>query len=191
MSRPSGRRGRAPLGSLGAAALALLVVAGCDATPAAPDRARSAETPLAAAEQLPRARVRVGMQVIRAEVAESFEARARGLSGRRHLPEGHGMLFVYPRAARHGFWMPDMHFDLDIVWIRGDRVVDVTRNVPHDPPGREGGDLPVYRPAEPADRVLEVPAGTAARHGWGPGHAVEVERLPPADDPAESSAEDG
>jgi len=164
-------------------ALAAAATAGCgDATPAVspgmpPERPAEVSAP---ETTLRRARVRVGMQVIRAEVADTFEARARGLSGRRQLPEGHGMLFVYARAARHGFWMPDMHFDLDIVWIRDGRIVDVTADIPHEPPA--DGELPVYRPDEPASLVLEVPAGTAARHGWAPGHEVEVERLPAPDD---------
>jgi uncharacterized membrane protein (UPF0127 family) len=125
------------------------------------------------ATALPRARVRVGMHVVEVEVAETVASRARGLSGRRRLPEGTGMLFVYPRAGRYGFWMPDMHFDLDLVWIRGDRVVGITARVPHDPTEPEP---PVYHPPRPVDLVLEVPAGTAARLGWQAGDPVAVER---------------
>jgi uncharacterized membrane protein (UPF0127 family) len=153
-----------------AGALAFALVA-CGAAPETTDERHAASA--AAAGELPRARVRVGMHVIDAEVADTFESRARGLSGRRRLPEGRGMLFVYGRADRYGFWMPDMHFDLDLVWIRGDRVAEITPDVPHDPP--EGG-LPVYRPSVAVDRVLEVPAGTAARLGWAAGDPVVVER---------------
>lgn len=153
-----------------ALALALLGAA-CGPGPDAPRG--GAQGPGAAAE-LPRARVRVGMHVVEAEVAETVDTRARGLSGRRRLPEGRGMLFLYPRPGRYGFWMPDMHFDLDLVWIRGERVVGVTPRVPHDPDAPE---LPVYRPPVPVDRVLEVPAGTAERLGWRAGDPVSVERL--------------
>ena len=64
-----------------------------------------------------------------------------------------------------------MHFDIDIVWIRGDRIVDVTPRARHDPPG----ELPIHRPEEPADLVLEVPAGTAQRLGWKIGDGVSVD----------------
>ena len=67
------------------------------------------------------------------------------------------MLFRYEQPGRHGFWMPDMHFDIDILWIRAGRIVHVEANVPH------GDARTIYRPSEPADLVLEVPAGSAAR----------------------------
>jgi hypothetical protein len=111
------------------------------------------------------------MHVIQVEVADTPARKRRGLSGRNTLGEGAGMLFPYARAGKHGFWMYDMYFDIDIVWIRGDRVVDITHGAVHDPPGK----LPSYRPSEPADTVLEVPAGTARRLGWSAGDPVRVE----------------
>jgi len=119
----------------------------------------------------PTAEVTIGIHRIQADVADTSDRRARGLSGRPRLAEGRGMLFPYGRADRHGFWMFDMHFDIDIVWIRGDRIVDVTARAIHDPPG----ELPVYRPREPADLVLEIPAGTAEKLGWKIGDRVSVE----------------
>lgn len=172
-----GGRGKGPGRGLATLALGVALLA-CGPSP---DTERgsaaraSASPPRPAESALPRVRVQVGMQIIDAELAETAESQARGLSGRRRLPEGHGMLFVYPRPGRYGFWMPDMHFDLDLVWIRDGRIVDLTPDVPHDPPGDE---LPVYRPSEPADQILEVPAGTAARHGWRPGDPVVVEARP-------------
>jgi hypothetical protein len=119
----------------------------------------------------PRARVAVGLHVIDAEIADTPERRAHGLSGRPMLPEGKGMLFPYAEPGLHGFWMPDMHFDIDIVWIRAGRIVHVEADVPH----QASAPLPVYRPPEPADLVLEVPAGTARRLGWRRGDPVRVE----------------
>ena len=119
----------------------------------------------------PTAEVTIGFHRILAEVADTPERTARGLSGRTHLAEGRGMVFPYARAERHGFWMFDMHFDIDIVWIRDDRIVDVTPRARHDPPG----ELPIHRPGEPANLVLEVPAGTAEKLGWKIGDPVTVE----------------
>lgn len=118
----------------------------------------------------PTAQVTLAGTELQVEVANSFERRAQGLSGRAELPAGHGMLFPYSRPDRYGFWMHGMRFDIDIVWIRGGQVVDVTSRAPH----RVAPPLPVYRPREPADLVLEVPAGTAERLGWGPGTPVAV-----------------
>lgn len=133
-----------------------------------------AESPAPPAEPpAPRARVTIGMHVIDAEVADTPARRQRGLSGRTSLGESEGMLFPYPEAGLHGFWMPDMHFDIDIVWIRAGRIVDVTADVSKDEPRA------VHRPREPADLVLELPAGTAARRGFEAGDAVQVEPRAP------------
>jgi len=147
-----------PVGRFGCAAALLVVLSGCGVAPATDDT-------------YPTARVSVGMHVVEAEVADTPARKTRGLSGRTRLAEGQGLLFPYAYEDLHGFWMFDMHFDIDIVWIRGDRIVDVTHGAVHDPPG----ELPIYRPSEPADLVLEVPAGTAARLGWRPGDPVRVE----------------
>ena len=119
----------------------------------------------------PRAKVTIGVHVIDAELADTPARQQRGLSGRPVLPPGQGMLFVYAEPALRAFWMPDMRFDIDIVWIRERRIVHVESDVPHAVEGK----LPVYQPGEPADLVLEVPAGTARRLGWRVGDAVEVE----------------
>jgi uncharacterized membrane protein (UPF0127 family) len=140
-------------------AFACLLALGCErAEPAAP-----AEPPA------PRARVTIGVHVIDAEVADTPARKQRGLSGRASLGEDQGMLFPYAEPGRHGFWMPDMHFDIDILWIRAGRIVHVEPGVSKDDAQR------VYRPREPADLVLELPAGTAQRRGFHVGDAVQVD----------------
>ena len=135
----------------------LLLLLACD---------RSAPAPSEPAA--PRVRVTIGVHVVDAELADTAERQQRGLSGRRALADGHGMLFRYDEPGLYGFWMPDMHFDIDILWIRAGRIVHVEANVPH------GDARTIYRPPEPADLVLEVPAGSAERRGWRVGDAVEV-----------------
>jgi uncharacterized membrane protein (UPF0127 family) len=111
---------------------------------------------------------------VHAELAADPARRAQGLSGRARLDPGSGMLFLFEEPGTHAFWMPDMHFDLDLVWIRGQRVVGVTRDVSRLDPIRQ------YEPPAPVDRVLEVPAGFAARHGWRRGDPVAFD--PPLPD---------
>ena len=140
---------------------AALVLAACgeNGDPAAPE---------------PRPVVRVGDATVRVEVAADEASRRRGLSGRRTLGRDDGMLFVLPDDSP-SFWMKGMRFPLDIVWIDGNRVVDVSADVPA--PAGPGAGLPTYSPDRPADRALEVNAGWAARHGVEPGDTVRV-RLP-------------
>jgi uncharacterized membrane protein (UPF0127 family) len=63
-----------------------------------------------------------------------------------------------------------VRFPIDIIWIERGRVAGIERDVPVPQ-----GDLPLYSSDRPADRVLEVPAGWAARHGVRAGARVSVE----------------
>jgi uncharacterized membrane protein (UPF0127 family) len=109
--------------------------------------------------------VRVGGEPVRAEIAAGRRARARGLAGRSALAAAEGMLFVFPSEGRRDFWMRGVEFPIDMIWIRGDRVVGVT---PNARPASQTG-LRLYPSAGPVDRVLEVRAGWAARRGVGRG----------------------
>jgi len=145
----------------GLRALVLLVAAACGAGPG--------ETPRTDG------RVTILGHTVEVEVRRTPAERARGLSGRAALGPGRGMLFLHERAARHAYWMKDMRFDLDMVWLRAGRVVDVTHGARRPAPGAPPGEVPVYAPEVPADAVLEVPAGTARTHGWRPGLAARIE----------------
>ncbi len=113
------------------------------------------------------------------EVAATGPERAQGLSGRAQLPPGTGMLFIYDEAGIYAFWMVDMQFPLDFVWIGpGCAVVDLTPNVPPPLPNQARGDLPRYRPSEPARYVLEINAGEIAKIGITIGDPVAFEEIP-------------
>jgi hypothetical protein len=104
------------------------------------------------------------------ELARSVQQQVRGLSGRRGLKPGYGMLFVYERPQPVGIWMKDMRFSLDILWIREGRIVYIEE---HAPPLSPVGPERVYTAT--ADLVLEVPAGFAAQEKIRVGDAVRVE----------------
>lgn len=95
------------------------------------------------------------------EIADDALERARGLSGRAALQPNTGMLFLFEDAFIPSFWMKDMNFALDFLWIRDGTIVDITENVP----APSGDDLPTYSPNQPIDMVLEVNAGWIAQHG--------------------------
>ena len=99
------------------------------------------------------------------ELALTGAEQAQGLSGRAELAAGSGMLFVWNQESRRSFWMPDMNFPLDLVWLNGDcAVVQITADAPPQAPGQSRADLPRYT-VDGVQYVLEINAGEAARHG--------------------------
>jgi uncharacterized protein len=119
--------------------LALLATA-CAGAECVPERATSVE---------------IGAQTFHVEVAATPAQRERGLSGRAALGAGHGMWFVMPKPDLHGFWMRDMHFAIDLLWIdAGRRVLGVETLKPC-----VDKDCPIRRPPKPVTYVLEVEAG--------------------------------
>lgn len=115
-----------------------------------------------------------GKAEVIAEVVEKEKFRRQGLSGRPGLPWDKGMLFIFETRAPHAFWMRGMLFSLDIIWIDGDRIVDIKENLPA--PSRDIPDdqLPIFKPQAAADKVLEVNAGWAKAKGLTIGDRVEV-----------------
>jgi len=98
--------------------------------------------------------------IITAELAITEEERTRGLMFRKTLNEDQGMLFVFEEEERHAFWMKNMTFSIDILWLDGQkRIVHIEREVPPCP--KEP--CPSYPPRYPALYVLELKEGTAER----------------------------
>jgi uncharacterized protein len=96
------------------------------------------------------------------EVMVSDTEKAKGLSGRNSLADKHGMLFVYPNAAEHTFWMNGMNFPLDFLWIRDKTIMDITENV-H--PNTENPEKTVIKPKTSVNLILEIPAGSVKEYG--------------------------
>jgi uncharacterized membrane protein (UPF0127 family) len=110
--------------------------------------------------------VRVGQVTVKAEAVRTPAQLYQGLSHRRELPEGRGMLFFMPEKQMQTFCMRGMRFPLDFIWISEGRVVGLTRNVP-----------PTFRgeltsPA-PTNFVLEVPGGFTVKYGLKIGDQVQ------------------
>lgn len=108
------------------------------------------------------ARVEIMGVVFDVQVVRELDEQVKGLSGREGLGEGCGMLFVYDTSEIRSFWMKDMNFALDIIFINDEVVVDVVENLPAPTEGEE----PVsYEPKKECDMVLEVRAGIIEERG--------------------------
>ncbi len=102
--------------------------------------------------------IHIAAQTFKVSVAASDQARSRGLSGQPSLKPATGMWFVFPQPDRNGFWMPDMNFSIDLVWINP--VQQVVGAITLHPCERQA--CSIAYPPEPVSYVLEVNAGEFA-----------------------------
>ena len=96
------------------------------------------------------------------EVADTSRKRSLGLGKRTELKKDWGMLFVFENSKKHRFWMKDMQFDLDIIWLDNYRIVHILRNVQ---PAISGEKPTILEPPQPAKFVLEIASGRASELG--------------------------
>jgi len=95
------------------------------------------------------------------ELAQTPKQWEKGLSDRTDLGELDGMVFIFPEYHVPIFWMKQMQFGVDMIWISGGKVVDITRSAIVE----TGDKLPTYSPKEPVNMVLETRAGWAQDNG--------------------------
>lgn len=98
--------------------------------------------------------VMINGKVLQLEIANTPAAIVQGLSDRKTMAADEGMLFIMPNVEYQTFWMKDMKFAIDIVFLREGRVVDiVTLQRPSI------ASIPSYQSKAEADMVLELNEG--------------------------------
>lgn len=115
--------------------------------------------------------LKIGSNRLEVEIAKSVQEQAMGLSYRAELGSD-GMLFILPSSQRGGFWMKDMKFDIDLIWIKSGKISQITPSV-----SRFSYDerKEVFYPDQEVDWVLELEAGKASSLGLELGQLVVLE----------------
>ena len=131
----------------------------------------------------PPPRVRIAGHVWRVELALDEPTRHKGLADRDEIPQGTGMLFVFPRQEPLEFHMLDCRVPIDVAYISAElQVVDIqTMLVEPDPRNPQVR----YPSRHPARFALEVAGGALRRAGVKVGATVEL--LGPAADAAKDA----
>lgn len=95
--------------------------------------------------------VQVGGVKIFVKIADEPHERIQGLSGTESLGDFEGLLFAFDSSDRHGVWMKDMNYPIDIIWLNEEGVIVhiETRVSPRTYPK-------TFRPPVPARYVLEM-----------------------------------
>ena len=106
------------------------------------------------------------------EIADDEAEQRKGLSARDSLPKDKGMLFKFKKADTHTFWMKDMRFPIDIIFINNDKIVTIYENV--QPENDKNANLSLYTSTKPADKVIELNAGLAKEFGLKTGETLRL-----------------
>ncbi len=114
--------------------------------------------------------VKIAGQEVRVDLALTTEEHNKGLSGRSGLKENEGMLFVFDKPDKYSFWMKDMKFLIDMIWLNEDlKVIYIKSNaLPISYPTSYGPDVSEGF----AKYVLEVSAGFADKNNLKVGDGV-------------------
>ncbi len=97
-----------------------------------------------------------------ADIAATSDQRSKGLSVKDTLNENEGMLFVFSTEREHSFWMKNMKFPIDIIWLDDDQeVVHVEHSLE---PCISDSFCPTHKPDRNSLYVLETVAGFAERY---------------------------
>lgn len=95
-------------------------------------------------------------------IASTDEQRIRGLSGIEKMNENEGMLFLFDKPSKQGFWMNKMNFPIDIIWLdSNNKVVHIEKQLE---PCKLFLACPVYNPEVDSLYVIELRSGFADEH---------------------------
>jgi hypothetical protein len=111
--------------------------------------------------------IEVADKKIKVDIADTPELQERGLSYRKNLKEDEGMLFVFNNSGRYSFWMKDMYFPIDMIWLDDNlKVVYIKKNAkPESYPETFG-------PNVSTKYVLEVVAGFSEKNNLKEGDVI-------------------
>lgn len=118
-------------------------------------------------------KLQVDKETLDVEIADTSSKITLGLSGRDEIGAD-GMLFMLAQTRKPAFWMKEMKFDLDIIWIQNNEIIGISENVPAPPANTPESSLPTYPAPAPVNMVLEVPAGTATEYSWQLGDEIKL-----------------
>lgn len=106
------------------------------------------------------------------DVAKTSDQKQKGLSIYKSLPENKGMIFIFSSEGYYPFWMKDMKFPIDIIYIKDDRIVDIFKNV--SPPKNQNEELEIVKPQEKANKVLEINANLSDKYNLKKGDLIKI-----------------
>ena len=107
-------------------------------------------------------------------LADTEEKQERGLAVFDQLGENEGMLFVFDETGKYSFWMKDMKFAIDIIWIGENKeIIYIKKNAT---PESYPESFEPENPTRDTKYVLEIPAGFSEKNNLKIGDMVEFRK---------------
>jgi len=107
------------------------------------------------------------------EIADDSSERALGLMNREFFSDDKAMLFIYEKEGHPSFWMKNMNFPLDIIFIGSDfKIRQIEQEV--QPCFSDALDCPRMISSFPVQYVLEVNSGYTKRRQIKVGNVVNL-----------------
>jgi len=118
--------------------------------------------------------VKAGNHTFKLYVAKSSNDQQVGLSKYDKIDDSRGMIFTFGKPDYYSFWMKQMKFPIDIIYIKDNKIVTIHKSVK---PPKSSEELTLYNPTQPSDKVLEVNAGLSQKYNIKEGDSVELSNI--------------
>jgi hypothetical protein len=103
-------------------------------------------------------------------LAKTSKDQEIGLAKFAEIAKNQGMLFIFQKADYYSFWMKNMRFPIDIIFINKNKIVDIFQKVPVS----KNGNLPIYTTHAKADKVLEINSGLSDEYKIKIGNNIKI-----------------
>ncbi|MDR1952413.1 MAG: DUF192 domain-containing protein [Elusimicrobiota bacterium] len=119
-------------------------------------------------------RVLIGGKTLELVAAKSYMATRKGLGDRLFIPKD-GMIFFFEKNRQLVFWMKDMYFPIDILWISDGKIIGSVENVQPEKKTPDSKLKKYYSPSD-VDIVIELKAGRVKELGIKINDTINIER---------------
>ena len=115
--------------------------------------------------------VTINQTTFKVDIADETREQRIGLSGRDNLASDQGMLFLFSDKQTRSFWMPNMNFAIDLLWIDDNTIIGYEQNMLPATPDN----IITYQSPQPVDKVLEIPAGSIENYNFNINDIINID----------------
>lgn len=125
-------------------------------------------------------KVTIGKQIFNVEAVKTDTEKQTGLTKYRNITNNQGMLFIFDNPLIVNFWMKNMKFPIDMIFIKDDTIVSIVEKAPiltkeEETAAHDCQTVTCYKPTEPINYVLEVNSGLVSKNKIKIGDKVKIE----------------